>query len=174
MAHSHTELSPDWLTAFGSGGPLDQSALPSGARSYGTGLPQTLWSVGVDGPIPDLRAAEAPGEGLGKEVRPFVIGPLGSASVTHWAWQIFKVTSFLKGAFVGSLEAPCWGQLSFPPQGKSSPPSGCQYFPWQPWLSRDHLSVESWTGLINGSFLVPSCLDHTWSRKSLCSFFPQC
>lgn len=83
MAHSHTELSPDWLTAFGSGGPLDQSALPSGARSHGTGLPQTLWSVGVDGPIPDLRAAEASGEGLGKEVRPFVIGPLGSASVTH-------------------------------------------------------------------------------------------
>ena len=94
----------------------------------------------MDGPIPDLLAAEASGEeGLGKEVQPFLVGPLGFASVTRWAWQIFKVTSFLKGALVGSLEAPCWGQLSFPPQGKSSPPSGCQCFPGQPWLSRDHL-----------------------------------
>ena len=137
-------------------------------------LPQSLWGVGVDGLIPDLPAAEASGEGLGKEVWPFVIGPLRFASVTSWAWQMFKVTIFLKGALVGSSEAPFWGQLSFPPQGKSSPPSGCQCFPWQPWLSGDHLCVEFWTGLISGSILVCSCLDHTWSRKSLCSFFPQC
>lgn len=32
----HTGLSTDWLTAIGSGGPLDQSALPSEARSRGT------------------------------------------------------------------------------------------------------------------------------------------
>lgn len=72
--------------------------------------------MGVDGPIPDLPAAEASGEGLGKELRPFVIGHLGSASVTRWAWKMFKVTSFLKGAFVGSSEVPCWGQLSFLPR----------------------------------------------------------
>ena len=64
----HTELSTDWLTAIGSGGPLDQSALPSGAGHVVQRLPQTSWSVGVDGLIPDLPAAEASGEGLGKEV----------------------------------------------------------------------------------------------------------
>ena len=31
-------------------------------------LPQTLWSVGVDGLICDVPGAEASGEGLGKEV----------------------------------------------------------------------------------------------------------
>ena len=102
----HTELSTDWLTAIGSGGPLDQSALPSGAGHVVQRLPQTSWSVGVDGLIPDLPAAEASGEGLGKEVWPFVIGPLRFGSVTSWAWQMFKVTRFLQGAFVGSRKHP--------------------------------------------------------------------
>ena len=60
----------------------------------------------MDGPIPDLRAAEASGEGLGKEVPPFLVGPLRFAAITHWAWQMFQVTIFLKRAFVGSSEAP--------------------------------------------------------------------
>lgn len=60
----------------------------------------------MDGPIADLPAAEASGEGLGKEVRPFLVGPLRFAAITHWAWQMFKVTIFLKKAFVHSSEAP--------------------------------------------------------------------
>ena len=65
--------------------PLGQSALASGARSHGTRLPQTLWSVGVDGPIADLPAAEASGEGLGKEVRSFLVGHFRFAAITRWA-----------------------------------------------------------------------------------------
>ena len=42
----HTELSTDWLTAIGSGGPLDQSALPSGARSRGTKAASDLMECG--------------------------------------------------------------------------------------------------------------------------------
>lgn len=60
----------------------------------------------MDGPIPDLPAAEASGEGLVKEVRPFLVGPLRFAAITHWAWQMLKVTIFLKRAFMRSSEAP--------------------------------------------------------------------
>ena len=42
----HTELSTDWLTAIGSCGPLDQSALPSGARSRGTKAASDLMERG--------------------------------------------------------------------------------------------------------------------------------
>ena len=170
----HTELSPDWLTAIGSGGPLDQSALPNGARSRGTKAASELMRCGCGWSYPWPACCWGLWGGVregGMTIRDW---SLRFASVTSWAWQMFKVTSFLKRAFVGSSEAPFWCQLSFPPQGKSSPPSGCQCFPWQPWLSGDHVCVESRTGRINGSFLVRACLDHTWSRKSLCSFFPQC
>ena len=88
----------------------------------------------------DVGAAEPSGEGLGEKARPFVVGRLRFPAAARWAWQVFKVTIFLKGAFVGSSEVPCWGRLSFPPQGKSSPLSACECFLRQPWLSGDHQS----------------------------------
>ena len=35
-----------------------------------------------------------------------LVGPLRFAAITHWAWQMFKVTIFLKRAFMHSSEAP--------------------------------------------------------------------
>ena len=80
---------------------------------------------------------------------------------------------FPERGFSGLLGSTLLGPIVLPSTRQVITSIWLPVFPWAA-LVVSGPSVESWTVLINGSFLVPSCLDHTWSRKSLCSFFPQC
>ena len=106
----HTELSTDWLTAIGSSGPTRPISSAQWSQVTWYKAASDLMECGCGWSYTWPAGAEASGEGLGQELWPFPVGPLRFA-ITHWAWQMFKVTIFLKRAFMCSSKAPWWDQF---------------------------------------------------------------